>query len=343
MTALTRPFRRLRGRTSADQAVEAAPVAAVPAERPGVAVDILESDPLFVYLQSAPGPVDLDQAGARLPRAGAVARRRRGACRPARDPGRAHRHAEPRTAPLRAGLLDRRQAAARDAGRPGRAGHPRGAARPRAGRRGRRARALRAGAQGRAADPAAVPPAGAAQPARVADRRVLRPGAGRGRRLLRLHRPWRGPHRCRRRRRHRQGRPGGPRHGSHALHPPGRGAAADRARQGPRPRERAAGARDAGPDVRHLPVRRPGARDRPLRVRERRSQPALRANGRRCHRAAGHGTPARAHARHRLRGDRGIRGPGRCDAALLGRTRRAAWAWAGDVRLPAASRGDGHR
>ena len=34
-----------------------------------------------------------------------------------------------------------------------------------------------------------------------------------------------------------------------------------RARQGPRPRERAAGARDAGPDVRHLPVRRARPRD----------------------------------------------------------------------------------
>ena len=30
-----------------------------PAEQPGVAVDIPETDPLFAYLQSAPGPVDL--------------------------------------------------------------------------------------------------------------------------------------------------------------------------------------------------------------------------------------------------------------------------------------------
>jgi len=36
-----------------------AAVAAVPAEQPGVAVDIPETDPLFAYLQSAPGPVDL--------------------------------------------------------------------------------------------------------------------------------------------------------------------------------------------------------------------------------------------------------------------------------------------
>ena len=59
MTAITRPFRRLRDRTTTDQAVEATPVAAAPAEQPGVAVDIPESDPLFAYLQSAPGPVDL--------------------------------------------------------------------------------------------------------------------------------------------------------------------------------------------------------------------------------------------------------------------------------------------
>ena len=60
MTALTRPIRRLIGRpapTSVPADVTA--VAAVPAEQPGVAVDIPESDPLFAFLQSAPGPVDL--------------------------------------------------------------------------------------------------------------------------------------------------------------------------------------------------------------------------------------------------------------------------------------------
>ncbi len=60
MTALTRPFRRLRGR-SPDLAV--APAAVTPAplveEQVGVAVEIPETDPLFAYLQSAPGPVDL--------------------------------------------------------------------------------------------------------------------------------------------------------------------------------------------------------------------------------------------------------------------------------------------
>ena len=59
MTAVTRPFRRLLGRSTPDvtPVVEAAPAA--PAEQPGVAIDIPETDPLFAYLQSAPGPVDV--------------------------------------------------------------------------------------------------------------------------------------------------------------------------------------------------------------------------------------------------------------------------------------------
>ena len=62
MTALTRPFRRLRGR-AAQPAVEPAAVTMTPAmnEQPGVTVDIPETDPLFAYLQSAPGPVDLSK------------------------------------------------------------------------------------------------------------------------------------------------------------------------------------------------------------------------------------------------------------------------------------------
>jgi serine phosphatase RsbU (regulator of sigma subunit)/anti-sigma regulatory factor (Ser/Thr protein kinase) len=65
MTALTRPIRRLLGRSSPDPSPEpgdtlapdAAPVTV--SELPGAAIDIPESDPLFAYLQSAPGPVDL--------------------------------------------------------------------------------------------------------------------------------------------------------------------------------------------------------------------------------------------------------------------------------------------
>ncbi len=68
MTALTRPIRRLLGRSAPDQS----PVAGLPepepgvapapvAEQPGVAIDIPETDPLFAYLQAAPGPVDLSR------------------------------------------------------------------------------------------------------------------------------------------------------------------------------------------------------------------------------------------------------------------------------------------
>ena len=60
MTTLSRPFRRILGRSSQPAEEALAPVAApVVPEQPGVAVDISETDPLFAYLQSAPGPVDL--------------------------------------------------------------------------------------------------------------------------------------------------------------------------------------------------------------------------------------------------------------------------------------------
>jgi len=65
MTSIKRPLRRLIGRSSPDPRPEplAAPEPeAAPAavnELPGAAIDIPESDPLFAYLQSAPGPVDL--------------------------------------------------------------------------------------------------------------------------------------------------------------------------------------------------------------------------------------------------------------------------------------------
>ncbi|HEX5829049.1 MAG TPA: PP2C family protein-serine/threonine phosphatase, partial [Candidatus Limnocylindrales bacterium] len=60
MTALTRPLRRLLGRSSQPTAEATAPVVPpVVAEHPGVAIEIPESDPLFAFLQAAPGPVDL--------------------------------------------------------------------------------------------------------------------------------------------------------------------------------------------------------------------------------------------------------------------------------------------
>ncbi|MEO5918204.1 MAG: SpoIIE family protein phosphatase [Candidatus Limnocylindrales bacterium] len=59
MTAIKRPLRRLLGRSTPDPLPATAPVPAAPVEQPGVAIDIPETDPLFAYLQSAPGPVDL--------------------------------------------------------------------------------------------------------------------------------------------------------------------------------------------------------------------------------------------------------------------------------------------
>jgi len=61
MTAITRPFRRLIGRSEPVVAATPEPVPAAPVEQPGVAVDIPETDPLFAYLQAAPGPVDLSR------------------------------------------------------------------------------------------------------------------------------------------------------------------------------------------------------------------------------------------------------------------------------------------
>ena len=59
MTALTRPFRRLRGRPADTGADAVATAAASVPEQTGVAIDIPETDPLFAYLQAAPGPVDV--------------------------------------------------------------------------------------------------------------------------------------------------------------------------------------------------------------------------------------------------------------------------------------------
>ncbi len=59
MTAISRPFRRLIGRPVAEAVAAPVPSAAATVEQPGVAIDIPETDPLFAYLQAAPGPVDL--------------------------------------------------------------------------------------------------------------------------------------------------------------------------------------------------------------------------------------------------------------------------------------------
>lgn len=61
MAAMTRPLRRLLGRSAPDApgVAPAAPGRVIPAEQPGAVVDIPETDPLFAYLQASPGPVDL--------------------------------------------------------------------------------------------------------------------------------------------------------------------------------------------------------------------------------------------------------------------------------------------
>src|SRR3990170_7943348 len=61
MPAAPRPLRRLLGRSSPDPRPVAAAPEPAPAEQPGVAIDIPETDPLFAYLQAAPGPVDLSR------------------------------------------------------------------------------------------------------------------------------------------------------------------------------------------------------------------------------------------------------------------------------------------
>jgi serine phosphatase RsbU (regulator of sigma subunit)/anti-sigma regulatory factor (Ser/Thr protein kinase) len=69
MTALPRPFRRLLGRPSPgpEPVHEAAPVTTTVDDEPGVAIDIPETDPLFAFLQSSPGPVDLARLGLASP------------------------------------------------------------------------------------------------------------------------------------------------------------------------------------------------------------------------------------------------------------------------------------
>ena len=61
MTVMPRPFRRILGRSELVASPVSLPVAAAPVEQPGVAVDIPETDPLFAYLQAAPGPVVLSR------------------------------------------------------------------------------------------------------------------------------------------------------------------------------------------------------------------------------------------------------------------------------------------
>ena len=184
MTETTGPFRRLFRRSATTDAGRGrhAPAARstdrLAGDGASIAVDIPDSDPLLAYLQSAPGPVDVARLELDSPAVDGAARRRGRAGRAAGVAGRADRHAEPRAAPVGAGLLDRRSPAADHAGRPGRPRHPRRPARPRAGRRGGRPRAPRPGAARRDAHPAAVPAARAAPAAASgrSPRSTARPG-----------------------------------------------------------------------------------------------------------------------------------------------------------------------
>ena len=298
MTALTRPFRRLAGR--ADPGRGRRPrsgVPAVPAEQPGVAVDIPETDPLFAYLQSAPGPVDLTRLELASPaldelRAAGVALvvplvtqgeligtlnlgPRLSEQEYSTDDRRLLATLAAQAAPaIRVAQLVREQAAE-------------------AAERERYEQELKvAQLIQQQFLPRELPNLPEWQiaayygPARVVGGDFydfIDLGEGRIGVVVGDVTDKGVPAALVMARTHSILRAEAPR--------------LDRARPGPRPRERAAGARDAGPDVRHLPVRRPGARDRPLRVRERRPQPALRAHRRRRHRAAGDRAAARPDAR----------------------------------------------
>ena len=343
MTAITRPIRRLIGRSTPDAAPVLRPVvSSLPAEQLGVAVDIPETDPLFAYLQSAPGPVDLTRLELASPaldelRVAGVALvvplvtqgeligtlnlgPRLSEQDYSTDDRRLLATLAAQAAPaIRVAQLVREQAAE-------------AAERERFEQELKVAQLIQ-----QQFLPRELPNLPEWQiaayygPARVVGGDFydfIDLGEGRIGVVVGDVTD--------------KGVPAALGHGPHALDPARRGAAARGARQGPRPRERAAGTRDAGAHVRHMPVRRARARDRPLRVRECGSQPALRADRGWRDRAARHRPAAGPDAGRHLRGNRGLRGPGRRDAPVLGRDGRAARPRTRDVRVPAPARGDGN-
>ena len=190
------------------------------------------------------------------------------------------------------------------------------------------------------ADPAELPAARAPRAARLAGRRLLPPGARGRRRLLRLHPAARG-----------QigfvvgdvtdkGVPAALvmaatrsvlRASAQRLARPGRRA---------RARQRAPVPRHAGEDVRHLPVRRARPGDRPLPLRQRRSRPAVRQDGRRRRRScARRGMPLGLMPGMPYEEKEAVLEPGRSAAPALRRRRRGARPRARDVRLPAPQAG----
>ncbi len=148
----------------------------------------------------------------------------------------------------------------------------------RAAGRGQGAGADPPGAPGRGPHPADPAAQGIAGDCRLAGRRLLSAGAGSGRRLLRLHRPRRRPARCGHRRRHRQRRAGRTGHGHLSIDAAGRSPASQLSVGGPGRRQRWPGAGDPARHVRDLSLRNHRYRGRGDRVRQRRSQPSLRAD-----------------------------------------------------------------
>ena len=321
------------------------PVAAPAGDGGAPPVDIAANDPLLAYLQSASGPVDVDDAGAGLAGAGRAAGRRGQARRAAGEPGRADRRAQPRAAPVRAGVLHRRPPAAGQPGRPGRAraagrasscasSRPRPRTRERFEQELEVARLIQQNFL-----PKELPELPGWQVAAL-----LPPGPRGRRRLLRRHPAAGRPGRLRDRRRHRQGRPG-------------------RAGDGRDP-QRAARARPSGwssPARCCERVNEHLCPDMPEKMFVTCFYGVLEpATGRFRFANAGHDVPyvktagrlgRAARARHAARPDAGmayeekeiVLRAGRLAAAALRRHRRGARPGAPDVRLPAAEGGRGRR
>ena len=345
MTAVTRPFRRLLGRSTPDARPWPPPPRRRPHPRsspasPSTSPRRTRSSPTS---RRRPGPVDVDAARARLPGARGAAGRGRRARRAARHPGRADRRRSTsvRASPSRTTRTDDRRLLATLAAQAAPAIRVAQLVREQAAEAAA-ARAARAGdARSRTLIQQQFLPRELPDLPELAGRRVLRPGARGRRRLLRLHRPAA------------TGRigvvvgdvtdKGVPAAlvmaRTHSILR-ARGAAARRARRGPRARQRAARARDAGADVRDLPVRRARAR-RPAAscyANAGHNLPYVRtADG--VDRAARDGHAARPDARHALRGDtRRSLAPGESVLLYSRRHRRGARPGRRDVRLPAPAR-----
>ena len=348
MTALTRPIRRLLGRRAAPDSRRRS-LAVAPSRR----ADVAQAEPVRSQ-STSPRPTRSSPTSRRRP--GRSTSRRLELDSPAVTALRAAGVAlvvplvsqgeligtlNLGPAPVRAGLLDRRPPPPDDPRGPGRAGHPRRPARPRAGRtrqpnasassrrcgsrpssssnscrascrtcrngRSPPTTARRARSAATSTTSSRCPTGGSASPSATSPTRACRRPSS-----------WPGPTR------------------SCAPRPAG---ATPRATILARANELLA-AGDAGPDVRHLPVRdprarRPGASSWPTPATT--CPTSGRTTGVVELRATG--MPLGLMPGHRLRGDRGRHRSGQQRPALLGRPRRGPRPDGGDVRLPAAARG----